>query len=75
VVGTPADLALVRMQSDGMLPLDQRRNYTGVGNALVRIVREEGVTGLFRGCLPTVTRAMAVSYARLVLGGCWRLID
>jgi solute carrier family 25 oxoglutarate transporter 11 len=37
-VGNPADLCLVRMQADSTLPPDQRRNYTGVGNALVRIV-------------------------------------
>lgn len=65
VVGTPADLALVRMQSDSMLPAEQRRNYKGVGNALVRITKEEGVAGLFRGCLPTVTRAMALNLGML----------
>jgi solute carrier family 25 oxoglutarate transporter 11 len=42
-VGTPAEVALVRMTSDGRLPLDQRRNYSNVFNALVRIASEEGV--------------------------------
>jgi solute carrier family 25 oxoglutarate transporter 11 len=37
-IGNPADLCLVRMQADSTLPPDQRRNYTGVVNALVRIV-------------------------------------
>ena len=27
LVGSPADLALIRMQADGTLPVDQRRNY------------------------------------------------
>ena len=27
VFGSPADLSLIRMQADGTLPLDQRRNY------------------------------------------------
>lgn len=43
-VGTPAEVALIRMTSDGTLPVDQRRNYSSVFNALARISREEGVT-------------------------------
>lgn len=27
LVGTPADLSLIRMQADNTLPIDQRRNY------------------------------------------------
>jgi len=65
VVGTPADLALIRMQADGTLPLAQRRNYTGVFNALSRIVSEEGFFALWKGCLPTVTRAMSLNMAML----------
>jgi len=33
-IGNPADLCLVRMQADSTLPVEQRRNYTGVFNAL-----------------------------------------
>ena len=33
-IGTPPDAALVRMQADTMLPLEQRRNYRHVGDAL-----------------------------------------
>lgn len=36
LVGTPADLALIRMQADTTLPPEQRRNYKGVGDALGR---------------------------------------
>ncbi len=36
LVGTPADLTLIRMQADSTLPVEQRRNYKGVGDALVR---------------------------------------
>ncbi|CAB3404887.1 unnamed protein product [Caenorhabditis bovis] len=64
-VGTPAELALIRMTSDGRLPVEQRRNYTGVVNALTRIVKEEGVLTLWRGCTPTVMRAMVVNAAQL----------
>jgi len=36
MVGSPADLSLIRMQSDSTLPAAQRRNYKGVGDALTR---------------------------------------
>lgn len=65
VVGNPADLAMVRMQADGRLPIPDRRNYTGVGNALFRMVRQDGVLSLWTGSAPTVTRAMLVTAAQL----------
>ncbi|KAL3083492.1 hypothetical protein niasHS_011294 [Heterodera schachtii] len=65
VVGNPMDLALVRMTADGRLPPAQRRNYSSVLNALVRVTREEGVLTLWRGCTPTVIRAMVVNAAQL----------
>jgi solute carrier family 25 oxoglutarate transporter 11 len=64
-VGTPADLALVRMQADSTLPLEQRRNYKGVSDAIKSIVRNEGVYGLWKGSTPTVTRAMALNMGML----------
>lgn len=65
-VGTPADLCLVRMQADATLPVEERRNYTGVGNALTRIVAEEGITGLWAGAVPTITRAISLNVAMMV---------
>ncbi|KAK9808132.1 hypothetical protein WJX73_010494 [Symbiochloris irregularis] len=65
LVGSPADLSLIRMQSDATLPPEKRRNYTSVGNALTRIVQEDGVRGLFRGAGPTVVRAMALNMGML----------
>lgn len=65
LVGTPADLTLIRMQADNTLPVEQRRNYKGVGDAFVRIVKEDGVSGLFRGATPTITRAMALNMGML----------
>lgn len=65
VFGTPADVALIRMQADITLPVDQRRNYKNVGNALVRMVKEEGVKGLFAGNTPVVLRAMALNFGML----------
>jgi len=65
VVGTPAEVCLIRMSSDGRLPVEQRRGYTSVGNALVRIVREEGLLTLWKGVGPTVGRAMVLNMAQL----------
>ncbi|XP_072315446.1 mitochondrial 2-oxoglutarate/malate carrier protein [Eucyclogobius newberryi] len=64
-VGTPAEVALIRMTADGRLPLAERRGYTNVFNALARITREEGVTTMWRGCVPTMTRALVVNAAQL----------
>ena len=38
LVGSPADLTLIRMQSDSTLPAAARRNYKNVGDAMVRYV-------------------------------------
>ena len=35
LVGSPADLTLIRMQADSTLPMASRRNYKGVGDAMV----------------------------------------
>jgi len=65
-VGNPCDLALVRMQSDGTLPLAERRNYKNVFDAFRRIVTEEGVTACWNGATPTILRAMSLNVAMLV---------
>ena len=65
MVGNPADLALIRMQSDGLKAKELRANYTSVIDALGRITRAEGITALWAGCLPTVARAMALNFGQL----------
>ncbi|CAJ0605471.1 unnamed protein product [Cylicocyclus nassatus] len=65
LVGTPADVALIRMTGDGHLPPEQRRNYKNVIEALYRIAKEEGIATWFRGCSPTILRAMVVNAAQL----------
>ena len=66
IVGNPADLALIRMQSDNNLPANERRNYKNVFDAISRTVREEGVLALWRGSTPTVLRAMSMNFSLLV---------
>jgi solute carrier family 25 oxoglutarate transporter 11 len=64
-VGSPADLALIRMQADSTLPLEQRRGYKNAFHALSRITKDEGVLALWRGAGPTVVRAMALNMGML----------
>jgi solute carrier family 25 (mitochondrial oxoglutarate transporter), member 11 len=65
MVGNPADLALIRMQSDGLKPKAERANYRSVFDALSRIAKAEGVTALWAGAYPTVIRAMALNFGQL----------
>jgi dicarboxylate transporter 10 len=66
IVGNPADLANVRMQNDGKLPLDLRRNYKNVFDALFRITKEEGLGGLAKGINAHVARSAIVTVSQLV---------
>ncbi|XP_057812591.1 mitochondrial dicarboxylate/tricarboxylate transporter DTC isoform X2 [Cryptomeria japonica] len=63
--GSPADLALIRMQADATLPEAQRRHYKNAFHALYRIVSDEGVLALWKGAGPTVVRAMALNMGML----------
>ena len=49
------------MQSDLMMPLEKRRNYSSVWNACKRIPAEEGILSLWKGGGPTVIRAMSLN--------------
>merc|ERR1719165_53508 len=53
------------MQSDSMLPAAERRGYTGVFHALGSIASTEGPAALFKGSVPTATRAMALNFGML----------
>ncbi|XP_077249878.1 mitochondrial uncoupling protein 5-like [Tasmannia lanceolata] len=64
-VGNPADVAMVRMQADGRLPPEQRRNYRSVVDAITRMSKQEGVTSLWRGSSLTINRAMIVTASQL----------
>lgn len=65
LIGNPADLALIRMQSDGLKPLTQRKNYTSVLDTLKRIIHSEGIGALWGGATPTIVRAMALNFGQL----------
>lgn len=65
LVGNPADLALIRLQTDLTLAPAQRRHYKHVIDALVRIPKEEGILAYWRGSLPSVIRASLVNIGML----------
>ena len=65
-IANPFDLALVRMQADMTLPEAQRRNYRNVVHAFQTILKDEGFANLYRGCSPTVARAMSLNLSMLV---------
>lgn len=65
MAGNPADLALIRMQSDGLKPAAERAHYKSVVDALSRIAKSEGVGALWAGAYPTVVRAMALNFGQL----------
>ncbi|KAF9889410.1 hypothetical protein FE257_007311 [Aspergillus nanangensis] len=65
MIGNPADLALIRMQADGLKAPEARANYRSVIDALGRISKAEGVAALWAGAFPTVVRAMALNVGQL----------
>lgn len=60
-IGTPFDVALVRMQADTMKPTAERRSYKGVSDALRRIAAEEGYGALYKGLAPNIGRGMTMN--------------
>lgn len=64
-VSTPVEVAMVRMYADGAAEKGTRRGYRNVGDALLRIAREEGVFGLWSGASPTIARSMVVNCVQL----------
>ena len=66
LVGNPFDIAMVRMEADGLLPKESRRNYKNAFHAVYRISKDEGIMTLWRGCAPMIFRAMSVNLGMLV---------
>lgn len=66
LVGSPIDIAMVRLQSEHALPVEQRRNYRHVFHAISSIARNEGVGTLWRGFTGFALRVMAATSAQIV---------
>jgi len=66
LIGTPADAALVRMQADTKLPIEQQRGYKNGVDALLKMARNEGLAGFFVGATPTVIRGLSINMGMLM---------
>jgi solute carrier family 25 (mitochondrial oxoglutarate transporter), member 11 len=64
-IGTPFDVALVRMQADSMKAEKDRKGYKNVFDAIGKIFRDEGITGLYSGLAPNILRGMAMNVGQL----------
>ncbi|KAI9263683.1 mitochondrial carrier domain-containing protein [Sporodiniella umbellata] len=64
--GNPGDVINVRMQNDGQLPIQQRRNYRHAFDGIIRISKEEGYSALFRGLGPNINRAILMTSSQCV---------
>ncbi|EPS45006.1 hypothetical protein H072_1022 [Dactylellina haptotyla CBS 200.50] len=65
IAGNPADIINVRMQQDGALPPEKRRNYKNAIDGLIKMVRQEGLTSLFRGVGPNSGRGALMTASQL----------
>ncbi|XP_035240107.1 mitochondrial uncoupling protein 2-like [Anguilla anguilla] len=61
----PTDVVKVRFQAQ-VRPADGMKRYSGTMDAYRTIARDEGVRGLWKGCLPNITRNAIVNCAELV---------
>ncbi|KAI9020202.1 mitochondrial carrier domain-containing protein [Phycomyces nitens] len=64
--GNPGDIINVRMQNDGSLAPNMRRNYKHALDGIVRMTREEGLGSLFRGIGPNMNRAILMTSSQCV---------
>lgn len=65
-VGNPADIINIRMQNDTGLPADKKRNYKNAFDGVLRIVREEGPSKLFRGLNSNLVRGVLMTSSQVV---------
>jgi len=64
-IASPTDLVKVRMQADGRRAPGVPPRYTGTYNAFRTILREEGVTGFWKGVGPNILRNAIINAAEL----------
>lgn len=64
-IGNPAEVALIRMQADGLKSIEQRQHYKSAFHAIGKISKQEGVLSLWNGATPTVIRAFSTNLGQL----------
>jgi len=65
IAGNPGDVLNVRMQSDASKPPQLQRRYKHALDGLLRMIREEGVSSLFRGVGANSSRAVLMNASQL----------
>jgi len=65
VAGNPADIVLVRMTTDSVLPPEKQRGYKNALDGVIRIVRDEGASALMRGIVPNTVRAILMTSSQM----------
>lgn len=58
LVGTPVDVCLIRLATDGAKPPQERFYYKHVFDGLYKVATHCGILGMWRGVLPTVLRGI-----------------
>lgn len=66
-ITNPVNVVKVRMQLDGALSSTMERQYPGFFKSMIRIGREEGVKGLWRGTGAALLREASYSSIRMGL--------
>jgi solute carrier family 25 uncoupling protein 8/9 len=64
-ISNPTDVVKVRLQAQGHLPADAPRLYNGTWDAYRKIVRQDGLVGLWRGYVPNAVRFSVINAAEL----------
>jgi len=64
-IANPTDVVKVRLQAEGRLPPDVPRKYTSVTDAYSKIIKQEGIAGLWRGWGPNVLRNSVINAVEL----------
>lgn len=54
----PMDMALVRIQGDGVAVGDKKKGYTNVAQTMAKIYYQEGLPAWFNGVGPSMIRAI-----------------
>lgn len=61
----PTDVVKIRMQAEGRLPPGVPRTYKDAADAYLKIVKQDGLVGLWRGYAPNVLRNSLICAAEL----------
>jgi len=64
-VANPTDVIKIRLQAEGRLPPGVPKRYNGVMDAYAKIIKTEGLKGLWTGLAPNILRNATINAAEL----------